>query len=339
MKKDWIYNLPKVELHCHLDGSLPLETVRTLAKLSEISIPENEEELKQELEVSKSCNSLAEYLEKFDLPLACLQTEECLKFAAYSLIREVAKEHVIYIEVRFAPLSCTNKGLCVKQIIKSVIEGLHQGFLEFGVRSGVLLCGMRHHSVEKNISLLQDAREFLGKGVCGVDLAGSEADFPPMMQKEFFEEANNLGFPITIHAGECQSAENVHDAIYLGAKRIGHGIAIINDEKIQKEVKIKNIGLEMCPSSNLQTKAVSDIKEYPIRKFMERGLQITLNTDNRTVTGTTLSKEYKFMQEEFNLSEEELVKITQDAINLAFVEEKEKEALLKQVKDFINKYE
>ncbi len=329
MNKEWIYALPKVELHCHLDGSLSAQTVRKLAKLSGIIVPDSDDDLKQLLQVKDDCKGLVEYLEKFTLPLACLQTEETLEYAAYSLIKDVAKENVIYIEVRFAPLSCMEKGLTVKQVIKSVVDGLKRGYEEFGVKSGVLVCGMRHDQVEKNIKMLNIAKEFLGKGICGVDIAGNEVDFPPMIQKQFFDEAKRLGFPITIHAGECKCANNVHDSISLGAKRVGHGIAIMNDQEILYEVKEKRIALELCPSSNLQTKAVEDMKHYPIKKFIEEGLCVTLNTDNRMVTGTTLSNEYELMVKHFNLSTKDLIKITQNAVNSAFIDDTEKRGLNK----------
>lgn len=334
MTKEWIYALPKVELHCHLDGSLSTETVRELAKMSGIIVPERDEDLTNLLQVSDDCNSLGEYLEKFALPLACLQTEEALEYAAYSLIKDAAKENVIYMEVRFAPLSCMEKGLTVKQVTKSVIDGLNRGYNEFGVKSGVLICGMRHTRVERNIAMLHAAKDFLGKGICGVDIAGNEADFPPMVQKDFFEEARKLGFPITIHAGECKCASNVHDSILLGAKRVGHGIAIMNDQEIISEVKENGIGLEMCPSSNLQTKAVEDMKHYPIHKFIEEGLCVTLNTDNRMVTGTTLSNEYELMVKHFDLSPNDLIQITQNAVDCAFTDETSKQELHKIIECF-----
>lgn len=334
MKNEWIYGLPKVELHCHLDGSLSAQTVRELAGMSGIEVPEDDEELRQALQVTDECGSLVEYLQKFRLPLSCLQTAETLRHAAYSLIKDAAAENVIYIETRFAPLCCQERGMTVKQVIKSVIDGLHQGCEEFGIKAGVLLCGMRHEAVEKNIAMLQEAHEFLGKGVCGVDIAGSEADFAPIVQREFFYEAQRLGFPITIHAGECKSAQNVHDSILLGATRVGHGIAIMDDSRILQEVKEQRIGLEMCPSSNLQTKAIESLNDYPLLMFLKEGLCVTLNTDNRMVTGTTLSEEYVRMAEQFSLSHEDLRKITNNAIDCAFAEDEVKKELYERVAQY-----
>lgn len=334
MKKEWIYGLPKIELHCHLDGSLLAQTVRELARMSGIEIPEDEEELRRTLQVTDECGSLVEYLQKFKLPLSCLQTSETLYYAAYSLIKDAAAENVIYIEVRFAPLSCLERGLTVKEAIKSAITGMQQGCEEFGVKGDILLCGMRHEAVDKNIAMLREAQEFLGKGVCGVDIAGSEADFPPIVQREFFYEAQKLGFPITIHAGECKNAGNVHDAILLGAKRVGHGIAIMDEEEILQEVKKYGIGLEMCPSSNLQTRAVESLDNYPLLKFFKEGLCVTLNTDNRMVTGTTLSEEYWKMAERFGLSCEDLRKITSNAIDCAFANEEVKRELHQRVEKY-----
>ncbi|MEG2513276.1 MAG: adenosine deaminase family protein, partial [Acetivibrio sp.] len=202
---------------------------------------------------------------------------------------------------------------------------------EFGILGKIIVCGMRHEQPEKNAAMLEEIKEYIGNQVCAGDLAGSESDFPPLLQTPFFEKAKELGLPFTIHAGECGSAENVQDAISLGAKRVGHGIALMKNDTIRGFTKEKGIALEMCPSSNFQTKAVSNRKEYPIRKFLEEGILVTINTDNRTVTGTTMTKEFKVLMEEFQLTKEEILKITENAINAAFIQEGTRESLRKKL--------
>lgn len=336
MKNLWVYEIPKVELHCHLDGSLSLDTVRTLALMSGVLVPSKDSELRELLQVGKDCKSLVEYLEKFSLPLACLQTKETLEYAAYSLMKDAMKENVMYMEVRFAPRSCTRGGLSCKEVVQSVLKGLNRGREEFGVENGLIICGMRHEKPEVNIAMLEEIKEYINNGVCGIDLAGSEADYPPLLHKPYFDKAKELEASITIHAGECGSAEHVQTAIALGAKRIGHGIALMNNHEILLEVKDKGIGLEMCPTSNFDTKAVSDRKDYPLRMFLEEGLMVTLNTDNRTVSNTNMSYEFLTAVQEFCVTKEEAVTITQNAIMLAFISEEKRKLLLKKLNQFVN---
>ncbi|MDK2808232.1 MAG: adenosine deaminase [Clostridiales bacterium] len=334
MEKEWIRELPKAELHCHLDGSLSIETIKVLADLSEIVLPKTNEEIRRSMQAELSCSSLMEYLEKFQLPLACLQKEEALQYAAYALIKDAAAEGVIYMEVRFAPLSSTKEGLLVEDAIAAVLRGLIEGEREFGVKSGLILCGMRHETVEVNCQMLKNAAPFIGKGVCGIDLAGDEVHYPPLLQKEFILEGIRQGMGVTIHAGECQNAENVRDAILLGATRIGHGLAIRNDREIGRIVKKQEVTLELCPSSNLQTKAVENMEAYPLRRFLDEGIRVTLNTDNRMVTGTTLCTEYEKMKDYFALSKEDLLMITRHAMEAAFLPVDEKQSLLRQIDRF-----
>ncbi|MGI6010896.1 MAG: adenosine deaminase [Ruminococcus sp.] len=318
MNGEMIKAYPKVELHCHLDGSLSPDFINT--RLGEdISI--------SRLQVSENCRDLAEYLEKFDIPLKCLQDEEGLTGAGYDFLKNLSGENVKYVEVRFAPMLSLERGLGVRQVLEAVLNGLDRGKKEFGVEYNVIVCAMRHHSQEKNLEMLKAAREFLGYGVCAADLAGNEAAFPMKNFISLFEEAGNMGFPFTIHAGECKDSENIRDSVLAGAGRIGHGIAMKGNSQLQELCRRRHVGIEMCPISNLQTKAADSQAEYPLREFLDRGLLVTVNTDNRTVSGTTLTKELDFIQRQYGITDEEISILMRNAVETAFADDSVKAEL------------
>ena len=320
----------RVELHCHLDGSLNIDSVQKM--LEDKGIVYGYEELKDKLEVRLNCSSLTEYLEKFELPLRCLQTKDGLRMAAYELVRDVSKEDVQYIEVRFAPMLSTEKGLSCREVIASVVEGLKAGEQEYGVFASAIVCAMRHHSLEQNMQMLTEAREFVGKGVCALDLAGDESAFPTSLFRELFIQAKEWGILFTIHSGECGSVDNIREAIELGAKRLGHGIALEKSEELRKLCKEKGIGIEMCPTSNLQTKAVNSLEKYPLKQFLNEGLLVSIHTDNRTVSGTTLAQEEKLVKECLRISDEMWLQCTKNAIQTAFASDETKEQLMEELK-------
>ncbi|MDD7769961.1 adenosine deaminase [Suipraeoptans intestinalis] len=312
--------LPKLDLHCHLDGSLSREWFEEVTgRRVETS----------EIQVGRACRSLAEYLEKFDLPLQYLQTEENLKKAGKEFLLGAKKENIDYIEVRFAPLLSVSKGLTAQKVIEAVLEGLAEGKKECGVYYNVIVCAMRHHSVEDGLRLAEAAREFLGEGVCAMDLAGNEAAYPMHLFREVFLQARKLGLPFTIHAGECGSVENVTEAIELGARRIGHGIALRGQKQAMELCRRNQVGVELCPTSNLQTKAVKEGELYPIQEFLANDLLVSVNTDNRTVSNTSIEEEMAHIAGAYGVTEEEIRKLTQNAIETAFASDFIKQELWK----------
>ena len=317
-----ILNMPKIDLHCHLDGSL------TQACLSELS---GREVAIGELQVSEDCQNLAEYLEKFDLPLQYLQTADGLRKASRSFLLDLKKDNVSYVEVRFAPLLSVNEHLNCKQVMEAVLTGLEEAKKECLIPYNVIACAMRHHSTEDSLQMMKDCREFLGNGLCALDLAGNEAAFPMEGFRELFAEAKKMGYPFTLHAGECGSVENVIESVNAGATRIGHGIALRGNSEAIAFCREKKIGIEMCPISNMQTKAVARKEDYPIREFLDAGLLVTLNTDNRMVSNSTIAKEMDFVQNNYGISDEELRKITENAIEVSFAEDEVKQMLWKQM--------
>jgi adenosine deaminase len=314
--------MPKLELHCHLDGSL------TLASMSEIlGRPVRPEET----QVDDDCRDLAEYLDKFQLPLQCVQSAEHLRLASREFLLDAAKEQVCYMEVRFAPLSSVNSHLDTRQVIEAVLEGLAEAEKICHVSYNVIACAMRHQSDEENLAMMKVCREYLGEGICAVDLAGNEAAYPMKNFRELFAGAKKLGFPFTIHAGECGSVENVLEAVGCGAARIGHGIALRGHEEAIRFCADRGIGIEMCPVSNLQTKAATE-KDYPIREFIDAGLRVTLNTDNRTVSHTSLTREMEFVQEHYGITDEELYQLQRNALDTAFADDQTKDRLWKKIR-------
>ncbi len=323
MTVDELKQLPKIELHCHLDGSLSKEFVE--ARLQRVVSFE-------ELSVSDECTSLVEYLKKFDLPGQCLKDEEGLFGAGYDVLQTMSMENVSYAEIRFAPLLHSSEKMKTEQVIESLLRGLEKGKKDFGVEYNVITCAMRHHSAKQNYQMIKTACQFFGRGVCAADLAGAEAQYPMTEFMELFEQTKKLGMPFTIHAGECGSAKNIVDAIDAGAKRIGHGIAMVGHSDIKKLVKDSCIGVEMCPISNLQTKAVKGPKEYPIKEFLKDGLLVSVNTDNRTVSNTSMTKELEFIQKMYGVSDEEIFLMMQNAAETAFADEDLKHKLYKKLK-------
>lgn len=324
MTVEELRQLPKIELHCHLDGSLSKEFIETRLKRA-VSF--------EELSVSDECTSLVEYLEKFELPGQCLTDEEGLFGAGYDVLKTMSQENVCYAEIRFAPLLHVSEKMGTEQVINSLLQGLEQGKKDFGVEYNVITCAMRHHREEENYEMIKTACQFLGRGVCAADLAGAEAQYPMKGFMKLFEQTKELGMPFTLHAGECGNVQNIVDSIEAGAKRIGHGIAMRGQLDTQKLVKDNHIGVEMCPISNLQTKAVASKSEYPMREFLDAGLCVTINTDNRTVSNSSIQKEMEFVQKNYGITDEELVRMTENAVHAAFANDEVKAELVRRLKE------
>ncbi|MDO5135888.1 MAG: adenosine deaminase [Eubacteriales bacterium] len=323
MEYEKLLKLPKVELHCHLDGSLSQSWIsRELGMEVDAS----------RLQVTDGCQSLKEYLEKFDLPIRCIQTEGGLRRAGYDFLQQVSRENMRYVEVRFAPACSAHGSLTVERVLESLLTGLEEGKKAFGTEYNVIVCAMRHHSEEENLAMLKSARTFLGQGVCCADLAGDEAAFPMSGFRELFSQVKAMGMPFVLHAGECGSRENIQESVDCGAARIGHGIAMRGDGRLQELCRKKGVGIEMCPISNLQTKAVGSKADYPMREFLDNGLLVTVNTDNRTVSDTSVTKELAFIQENYGITDEEIYRMLENGARVSFADDGVKHRLLEEWK-------
>ena len=284
-------------------------------------------------EVSKHCESLNEYLTKFDIPNLVLQSKEGIYECTLDLIHRLFLQGLKYVEIRMAPQLSTDKGLTQEEVVEELIKASQRGEYLYGIRSNFILCMMRGDTNRtKNLETIDVANKYLGKGVVALDLAGAEALFPNEMFEEEFNKIKELNIPLTIHAGEARGAESVKSALDFGATRIGHGVHAIEDMEVLCEVNGKGIPLEICPTSNLDTKAIASVDELPIKKFLELGVKVTLNTDDPTVSNTTLLDEYKLL-EKIGFTEEELKQIAINTINAAFIDEEFKEELKKSLEN------
>lgn len=324
-----------IDLHLHLDGSLTPEDIFALAEIACVDLPyDSAEALRPALQAEADCKTLAEYLEKFQLPLQVLQTEETICLAVYAMTKRLAKDGLVYGEIRFAPQLHQNRGLSQRQVVAAAVKGLTKGVAEFKIPVQLILCCMRMaDNGQTNKETVRVAKEYLGKGVCAVDLAGNEAAFPTESFGDVFGLAKDLDVPFIIHAGEAAGPESVWQALDFGAKRIGHGIRAIEDSALVAALKEKQIPLEMCFTSNLQTKAASSAESYPLYKFLAQGLAVTVNTDNMTVSGTDLQKEYRLLQKAFCLPQGVLQQLACNAADAAFLSNEQKEHLKTKIRN------
>ena len=315
-----------IDLHLHLDGAITLDIARKLAEIQGISLPERDEELEKQLTVSEGCTSLTEFLECFDLPVSLLQTGEGISEAVYLVSENVRSQGVVYAEIRFAPQLCTDKGLTQEEAVQAALEGLKKTTL----KANLILCLMRGSGNDaENLETLEIAKKYLVEdgGVVAVDLAGAEALFKTENYREAFRKAAEMGIPFTIHAGEADGAGSVALAIEYGAVRIGHGVRAFENPEVLETIKKKGIFLEMCPTSNIQTKAVSDMSAYPFMEYLNSGIKVTLNTDDMGIEGTTLAKEFRYMEEWFGLTPEQEKTVLSNAVDAAFTTDEVKEKL------------
>lgn len=323
-----------IDLHLHLDGSLNPKNMLWMAEMSGVKLSFTEEnELKKQMMVEPDCKNLGDYLEKFDLPLQVLQTKECLEYAVYELLKELQAQGLCYAEIRFAPQLHQQRNLTQKEVVESAVKGLEKAIKEFPIEAQLILCCMRGEANHaENLETVKIAKEFLEKGVCAVDLAGNEPAYPTKMFEDVFLLAKEQNVPIIIHAGEAAGAESVEEALACGAVRIGHGIHSIESPELLERLKAEKIYLELCYSSNLQTQAVKNSCEYPLIEFLKKGILVTINTDNMTVSNTSLKREYRLLKETFQLSEEMLLQLAENSVEAAFLPQKKKLKLEQKVK-------
>lgn len=322
--------LKRIDLHNHLDGSLPPATILELAQMSGVTLPaDTVEDITKYLTVSHDCTSLNEYLEKFDIPVSVLQTEACLEKAVYDLMQDLAQRGVCYAELRFAPGQHRQRGLSQMAVTRAALSGLNKAVTELPIRGRLILCCMRGAPDDVNRETIDVTKHFLGKGVCCADLAGAEAIFPTSDYKTLFSYAAEQGVPYIIHAGEADGPDSMWAALEMGAVRIGHGIAAVQDEKLMEYLKAHRIPLEVCVTSNVQTKGAASVEAHPILDMLEYGLAVTVNTDNMTVSGTDLDREFALLRSRSGMTEEQERKMTENAVRAAFLSEEEKSNLMK----------
>ncbi|MSP60244.1 MAG: adenosine deaminase [Myxococcales bacterium] len=330
---DFIEKLPKTDLHCHLDGSVRLTTVLDLAEKGKVRLPTDDPKaLYSMIYAGEVCSSLEDYLKAFDITLAVMQTEESLYRVAYELAEDCARENVRYIEVRYSPMLHTHRNLKLTQIVEAVIQGLRAGERDFGVLSGVILCGIRSISADSSLRMAELCVAYKNRGVVGFDLAGAEYNYPAKDHKKAFQLILDNNVNCTAHAGEAYGPESIAQAIhYCGAHRIGHGTRLRENGDLLNYVNDHRIPLEICLSSNIQTRAAADLASHPLPFFFNYGLRVTINTDNRLVTDTTVSKELFLCHTEYGFTLDDLKELIISGWKSAFLPYREKADVLKKV--------
>ena len=325
--------LPKVELHCHLDGCLRIETILDLGQRYNVSLPaSNPEDLIKLLCIGKKRGTLEEYIARFDITLSVMQSPEALTRIAFELIEDVAAENVRYIEVRYAPILHTRLGMTLEEAVEAVRDGLIKGEKAFGVKSGIIICGIRHISPEASLKLADLCVRYKNKGVVGFDLAGSEENFPAKDHREAFYMILNHNINATIHAGEAFGPSSIHQAIhYCGAHRIGHGTRLKEDKDLMHYVNDHRITMEVCLTSNWHTYSVRSLKQHPFRFYYDQGIRVTLNTDNRLMSDTTLTKEFGLARDLFDFTLHDFREVTIIAMKAAFLPHKERKEMIQSI--------
>ena len=317
-----------IDLHLHLDGSLSVKTVKELAALQNIEIPEDEAELLKLLRINDDCKDLTEYLEKFAFPGKLLQTKEAIAISVYNLQEELKEQGLIHAEIRFAPQLHTLQGLSQREVIEAAIDGLNRS--DFSAE--LILCCMRgNDNHEANLETVKLAKDYIGKGACCIDIAGAEALFPTENFEDLFALARELEIPFTIHAGEADGPKSVYKALEYGTKRLGHGVRSLEDPALIEKIVSEGITLELCPTSNLHTCMFPTMEEYPLRKLMEAGVKVTINTDNMTVSNINLAKEFGKLIAAFDLTDEEIKGFAKNSVAACFASEETKKVLLEKI--------
>ena len=333
--EDFFHKLPKTDLHVHLDGSLRLETILDLAQADGIDIGANDvEQLRAVIQPGKVHASLEDYLKGFEITLKVMQTEDSLYRVAYELAEDAARENVHYMEVRYSPILHTQKGLSETAIIEAVLDGLRDAQADFNIKSGVIVCGMRHVSPSISLMLAELSVAFKNRGVVGFDLAGAENNNPARDHVAAFSRILSNNVNVTIHAGEAYGPESIHQALHhCGAHRIGHGTRLKEDGDLLNYVNDHRIPLEMCISSNIQTGVVKSIKDHPFKFYNDLGIRVTLNTDNRLITDTTMTKEYYLAYKTFQMTGANIIDVVVNGIKSSFMSYDVKKSILRKTKD------
>src|SRR3954469_16980067 len=338
---EFFRQLPKTDLHVHLDGSLRLETILDLAREHGIELPSTDPaELRRSMNLGQNCGSLVEYLKAFDVTLRVLQHEDSLYRVAYELAEDAARENVRYMEVRYSPMLHTRLGLKLTSVVEAVLAGLRSAHDSLGIESNLILCGIRNISPESSLEMAELAVAYKGRGVVAFDLAGAEYDHPAKHHKAAFQLVRQNNINCTIHAGEAYGPESIAQAIHVcGAHRIGHGCRLREHGDLLHYVIDHRVPLECCPSSNVQTGAVKTLASHPLKLYFDLGLRVTVNTDNRLITDTSVSKELHLVHREMGVPFADIKAMILAGFKSSFQPFHEKQAMIRRVIGELDRYD
>lgn len=323
--------LPKTDLHVHLDGSLRPATLLELARERRVRLPFSDlPELTEAFARLASGVSLTEYLKAFEWTCAVLQDAASLERVAFELAEDAHRERVRYMEVRYCPALHLKRKMTMEETVEAVRKGLRRAERRYGIRTGTIICGIRHLSPRLSMRLARVAVAFAGRGVVGFDLAGAERDYPAKSHRRAFDHVLKHHVSVTVHAGEAFGPQSIEQALrYCGAHRIGHGTRLRESRPVLEYVNDHRIPLEMCLTSNVQTGAVRRLATHPFRRYLDAGLRVTLNTDNRLVSSTTMTDELDRAVAAFGLTPADVRHVIINGFKSAFLPFREKGALLR----------
>ncbi|MCC7055584.1 MAG: adenosine deaminase [Gemmatimonadaceae bacterium] len=321
--------LPKAELHCHLDGSVRPETMLELAREYRVAMPRDDAEALRDYMRVDDARNLEDYLMRFDTTLSVMQTAEALERIAYELAIDVAAEGVKYIEMRFAPPLNTLEGLSLAEAIEAPLRGIRKAEAEADVTARLIVCSLRHYDPVLSLDLARLAVGYQARGVVGFDLAGGEFGNPASRHAAAFEYCKEHGLACTCHAGEGDGADSIRQAVHdCHAHRIGHATRLLEDPALVEEVHERGIALELCLTSNVQTRVTDRYETHPLKQFLARGMNVCLNTDNRLMSGTTLVDEYHHAATSCDCTIEEIAGMALDGFRSSFLPVAEKQVLV-----------
>lgn len=326
--------LPKAELHVHLDGSLRPATMLDLAPAAGVTLPASSPDALAGAMRVDDARDLDDYLARFALTIALLQTPEAIERVAWEMCEDAARDNVRYLEVRYCPLLSCAGGLTLDEVLEAEQRGLARGARDFGVVARVVNCALRQSPPEAALAIAEASVAWRGRGVVGFDLAGPEAPFPPGLHGAAFDAAVAGGLPVTVHAGEAAGAGSIAEAVHrCHAARIGHGTRLREDRTLLEYVRDRRIVIEANITSNVQTRVVRRAAEHPVRAYVDAGLAVTLCTDNWLMSGVTLSGEYWLAHTELGCTREEIIRMILHGFEGAFLPWPERQALLARVRD------
>lgn len=333
LTRELIRRLPKAELHNHLDGSLRPATLIELARDAGVKLPSDDPGYIADFMLVKNAKSLEDYLARFEYTIPVLQTPDAIERVAYEMVEDAARDNVVYLEVRYCPELSRRKGLSLEAVLDAELSGFARGERDFGVKTGVINCSLRHYEPLVSERIAAVSVDFRDRGVVAFDLAGGEAGRPAAVHGTAFDIAAQGCLGITVHAGEAAGAESIAQALHrCHAHRIGHGTRLYEDPRLLDYVRDHRIPIEINLSSNLQTRAVESIAEHPVRQYYDAGVNVTLATDGWLMTGTTLSQEYWLAHTVLGFTRQEIDRMILNGFDAAFLPLPEKSRLLAHVK-------
>ena len=325
--------LPKAELHCHLDGSVRPATLLELGREHHVAMPVNDVEGLRDFMIVRDARNLEDYLNRFDITLSVMQTADSLERVAYELAEDAAAEGVRYIEMRYSPVLNTRHDLSLGEAVEAPLRGLERAHRDHKIIARLIICALRNLPPGISMELSSLAVAYKDRGVVGFDLAGGERGHPAGIHAAAFAHAREHGLACTCHAGEGAGAESVREAVYAcGAHRVGHATHLIDDPTLTEYVTEQGIALEICLTSNVQTRAAPSYEAHPLRRYFDAGANVVLNTDNRLMSGTTLTDEYVHAARHLDFSFDELCTVALNGFQSAFVDSVERESLLASAK-------